>query len=122
MGAMPEKEDQGIGRKLLSILLGYGASLGGGGIGHGIDVGRQFYDRPYNEKMQDWGMEGEGLKGLADTELSRLGEEGKFLDESQDNRLDFMKYQAGRGDADRDAGLARNRFLTRDFEHGRVPI
>ena len=120
IGAMPEREDQGIGRKLLSILLGYGASLRGG-IGHGIETGRNFYDRPYNEKMSDWGIKGEGLTSSIDTELGRLGEEGDFLNESQDNELDFIKFLATRGDKDRDFLAEQEEFdrgiVESDREH-----
>ena len=115
---LPERGDQGVGRKLLSVLLGYGASLGGG-IGHGIDVGKQFYDRPYNEKVQDWDMKEGGLRTSVESELSRLGEEGDFYDKSQDNYLNFMKYQSGRGDANRDAGLARDKFSFEQKESNR---
>ena len=107
LGELPENEGQGIGRKLLSILLGYGASLGGGGLAHGYSVGKQFYDQPHQEKVADWGMRGEGLETSMDTELERLGEESNFLNESQDNELDFMKFLGTRGDADREFAAER---------------
>ena len=118
LGNLPQREDQGLKRKLLSILLGYGASLGGG-VGHGLQVGKQFYDQPYHEKVADWGIREQGIGNLADTELSRLGEEGDFLDDSQGNLLELLKFRMGREDKNREFGLKTDQF---DFEQEQADV
>ena len=90
-----------------------------GGVGHGLQVGKQFYDQPYHEKVADWGIREQGIGNLADTELSRLGEEGDFLDESQGNLLELLKFRMNRRDEDRDFGLRTDKL---DFEQEQADV
>ena len=124
LDSLPERGGHGIGRKLLSVLLGYASSLSGG-IGQGVQTGQDFYDRPYYEDLQDWNVKSEGLRGSLDTEIDRLGEERQHLDDTQDNELDFVKAMLAQGNADRTFGAGRDDAATsvyesdRDFNAGR---
>ena len=99
---LPERGGHGLGRKLLSGLIGYLSAMGTKNLGQGIQSGMDFYDRPYYEDLQDWQYRGEGLGTSLDDEISRLGEERQFLDESQGNQLDIYKAMLEQGNVDRD--------------------
>ena len=105
---LPERGGHGLGRKLLSGLVGYLSALGTKNLGQGIHSGMEFYDRPYYEDLQDWQYRGEGLGTSLDDEISRLGEERQFLDESQGNQLDIYKAMLAQGNVDREFGAGRD--------------
>lgn len=103
----PQKEDfeHGWGRKLLSVLLGYAASLGRGGIAHGLDVGQGFYNQPYNEAMSEWQSTLEDYDKEESRLTNRLGAQSGYLDTLGDNALGTAQH-----------GLAEDMFSQGNWE------
>lgn len=69
----PQYENPSGWRKLAAVLTG--AGVGWQNPLAGIEAAREVRDEPFNRKLQDWAMKGEGLKNAASLESMNLGRE-----------------------------------------------